>query len=295
MVERFELERFEWQTPDRLEVAGRFHGLQEPPAHEPVLVISGGGAAHRLNAVPEMAPAPPEEGKAWRAQFVWDEAPVGVEAAALEMGPDLVVDLPPPGAKTTLLRPDYLDVRHTQQEDDAMPADPTAEPETEPQATTASGDIALQADLLAAEQEAQELRSALTRAQAELERARSDIEAERSGRAADAERFREGLAQVRASAEQALAGAQADADQRDKELRDARAALEDSEVARVELGRQLEAAETTRAQAEREAEALQQRLGPREAIGADADELRADAQRLMERVTKLVDVLDTGK
>jgi hypothetical protein len=219
MEERFELERFEWQAPDRLEVAGRFHGLEKAPAEKPVLVVSGGGAERRLNAVDEV---PAEDGQAWRAQFVWDEPPVGVEAAALELGPDIVVDLPPPGAPKTVLQP------------------------RSPQ----PGDVALQADLLAAEQEVQELRSALERTQAELDRARSDVEGERSGRAADAERFREGLAQVRASAEQAVAAAEAEVD------------------------------------------ALQQRLSAFEGVGTEAGELHADAQRLLARVTKLVDVLD---
>jgi hypothetical protein len=222
MHEQFEVERFEWQAPDRLEVAGRFHGLQKPPAETPVLVVSGGGVDHRLNAVEE---SPVGEGEIWRAQFLWHEAPVGVEAAALELGPDIVVDLPPPGTATALLRP----------------------------RRASAGDVGLQTELLAAEQEMQELRSALERTEAELDRARSDVEAERSGRAADAERFREGLAQVRASAEEAVAAAEA------------------------------------------EVERLQQRMSAVQGVGREAGELRADAQRLLQRVTKLVDVLDDGK
>ena len=161
MVDQFELERFEWQAPDRLEIAGKFHGLQAPPAGDPVLVVSGGGAAHRLEAVPEIVDGPPEDGKAWRAQFIWDEAPVGVDSAVLEVGPDIVVDLPPPGTERAVLRPRSLESRE----------------ETAHVRTAASSDVALQADLVAAEQHAQELRAALERAGAEIARARADLEA----------------------------------------------------------------------------------------------------------------------
>src|SRR5919108_6673048 len=109
MEEQFELERFEWRAPDRLEIAGKFHGLQATPAEEPVLVVNGG--EHSLRSDPETAPGPPEDGESWCAQFVWDETPIAVEAAALALGPDVVVDLPAPGSKRTLLRPRFLEIR----------------------------------------------------------------------------------------------------------------------------------------------------------------------------------------
>jgi DNA repair exonuclease SbcCD ATPase subunit len=262
MVDQFELERFEWQAPDRLEVAGKFHGVQDAAAVTPVLVVSGGGTAHRLEA--ETVAGPPEDGKSWRAQFVWDEAPVGVEAATLELGPDVVVDLPPPGAQRALLRPRSVDEHEH-----------------------AGSDVALQAELLAAEQEAQELRAALERAEAELARARADVDTERTGRAADAERFREGLARVRALAEQALTEAQ-----------------QRGQQAEADLSSELEAEQAARAQAESdatalreqvaEADELRQRLTVLQEVGAEADETRAEAQRLLERLTKLVDSLNAG-
>jgi hypothetical protein len=233
MVDRFDLERFEWNAPDRLEVSGQFHGLQEPP-DEPVLIVNGGGTAHRLHAAADTVPT---DGEPWRAEFVWDGAPVGVESAVLELGPDIVIELPAPGAGPA----PSLDVRHP--DADAEPATPPA----------AARDVAMQAQLLAAEQETEELRAALERAEAELARARTDLESERSGRAADAERFRDGLAQVQASAEQAL-----------------------SEQTAV-------------------AEGLQQRLSTVEDAGAEAGEMRADAERMLERLTRLTDALDAGK
>jgi hypothetical protein len=247
MVERFDLERFGWNAPDRLEVSGQFHGLQQPPA-EPVLIVNGDGTPHRLQAAADSVA--PDAGQ-WHAEFVWDGAPVGVDSAVLTLGPDIVIELPPPGAGPTAA----LDVHH---------ADVEGEP----------AGFAVQAQRLAAEQETAELRAALERAEAELARARSDLDGERSGRATDAERFREGLAQVQASAEQALAAERAQA-------------AHDSEALREEL-------ETARAQAEREADGLRQRLGAVEHAGTEAEEVRADAERLLERVTKLADALDAG-
>src|ERR1051325_3030289 len=147
MGEKFELERFEWQAPDRLEIAGTFHGLEQSPDDTPVLVVSGDGEAHQLRSVdaslsgpPEDGKSwqaqvaggegpvgggdgeahqlrsvdaslsgPPEDGKSWQAQFEWDEAPVGIEAAALEFGTGMVIDLPAPGASRGRAR--YIEVR----------------------------------------------------------------------------------------------------------------------------------------------------------------------------------------
>jgi hypothetical protein len=222
MVDQFDLERFEWNAPDRLEVSGQFHGL-EGPAAEPVLIVHGGGSSHRLHAEPDSAA---HDNGQWHAEFVWDGVPVGVESAILELGPDIAIDLPPPGAGST----PSLDVRHAE--------------------GAAGTDVALQAQRLAAEQETQELRAALERTEAELARARSDLESERTGRAADAQRFREGLAQVQASAEQALAA------EREKAERDAET-LREQAVAADGLRQRLGAeAGETRAAAERLLERL---------------------------------------
>jgi hypothetical protein len=237
MVERFELERFEWNAPDRLEVSGEFHGLQAPPS-EPVLVVNGDGTPHRLQASPDSAPT--DDGQ-WRAEFVWEGVPVGVDSAVLELGPNIVIELPRPGTSSA----QSLDVNHE---------------------VTPLGDVAMQAQLLAAGQQAEELRAALERTESEVARARSDLESERAGRAADAERFRDGLAQVQAAAEQAIAAAREEAE-RDGEALRAQAAVADD---------------------------LRRRLSAVEGAGAEAGEVRADAQRLLERLTRVVDALDAG-
>src|SRR4051812_38415679 len=83
-VERFELERFGWGAPDRLELSGIFVGLRETDPGPPVLVVWGAGAAHRLTAVPESLDGPPEDGRRWRAEFLWEQPPVPFDAAQLE-------------------------------------------------------------------------------------------------------------------------------------------------------------------------------------------------------------------
>ena len=49
--ETFELKRFVWATPDRLEIDGRFVGLGDGPTGDAVLVLRGPERTHRLPAV----------------------------------------------------------------------------------------------------------------------------------------------------------------------------------------------------------------------------------------------------
>jgi len=91
----FELERFEWTGDDRLEVVGRWHGLAGRRLARPVLSVDVGGRRHRLNAVPG-GHMPKATGERWKAAFVWPQGRVDIEAAELEIGRSLVVELPPP-------------------------------------------------------------------------------------------------------------------------------------------------------------------------------------------------------
>jgi hypothetical protein len=90
----FALERFEWSADDRLEVVGRWDGLQGRRMGRPALtVVESGGRRRRLNALPggQLAGEQP-----WRASFAWDGDGETVERAELELGRRLVVELPPP-------------------------------------------------------------------------------------------------------------------------------------------------------------------------------------------------------
>ena len=100
----FELERFAWAAPDRLELSGRFIGLPDVSADAPVLVIVGDDRVHRLPAVPDSLAGPPEEGRRWRAAFAWQGPPVAFDVAELQLGSDLVVELPEPQPRRARFR-----------------------------------------------------------------------------------------------------------------------------------------------------------------------------------------------
>ena len=100
----FELERFEWGAPDRLELSGRFIGLGGVSADAPMLVVVGNDRVHRLSAVPHSAAGPPGEGRRWQAAFAWHGPPVAFDVAELQLGPDLVVELPEPAPRRARFR-----------------------------------------------------------------------------------------------------------------------------------------------------------------------------------------------
>jgi hypothetical protein len=100
----FELERFAWGAPDRLELSGRFIGLPDVSAEAPVLVVVGRDRVHRLPALPDDDAGPPEEGRPWRAAFAWPEAHVAFDFAELQLGSDIVVELPKPDPTRTRFR-----------------------------------------------------------------------------------------------------------------------------------------------------------------------------------------------
>ena len=189
-VEAFDLERFDWAGPDRLEVAGTFAGIGDAPAGAPVLVVHGADRVHRLPAMPDADQ--PVEGRPWRAAFAWQEAPEPFETAELELDGHAIA-LPRPGAKAP-----------------EAPLDSARQ-------------LGLEAELLTAREQIRDLQVEAERNREELDHARRALAAERDRRSGDAERFRAGIAQVRASAEEALAAAGAERDravaERD-ELRD---------------------------------------------------------------------------
>src|SRR3954453_8268879 len=91
----FPLERFAWDTPDRLEVSGWFCNFEADASEPPVLVVRAGDRSLKLPAVPKRLSGPPREGRHWSAAFAWDDAPGAVERARLELG-EMLVELPHP-------------------------------------------------------------------------------------------------------------------------------------------------------------------------------------------------------
>jgi hypothetical protein len=99
----FEVERFEWAAPGRLEVAGRWFGLRGHRFMRPALVVSSGDDRRRLLALLEHKPWAAGDGEPWVAAFGWEGDPVDLDAAELSVAPSLAVELPPlaaPGRRT---------------------------------------------------------------------------------------------------------------------------------------------------------------------------------------------------
>ena len=90
----FELECFEW-ADERLEVAGRWKGLAGRRLTGPVLSLdTESGRRKRLVAMPGGHFGAAEE--SWRARFAWPGDPAEITGAELEVGGNVVVDLPLP-------------------------------------------------------------------------------------------------------------------------------------------------------------------------------------------------------
>jgi hypothetical protein len=187
----FELTRFAWATPDRLEVAGRFVGMARGSAGEPVLVLHGADATHRLPAVVDASPPPgaSDEGS-WHAQFAWEEPPSAFELAELEFGQDLVVTLPEPDLDEGEHEPSMIEVVRRDRREQLHVA----------------------ARVLVLESQLDEADARQARLEAELARARSDVEGERAARADAAEQYRAGIERLRLAADEAVHEARAEAD-----------------------------------------------------------------------------------
>src|SRR4051795_6748778 len=200
----FELARFEWVDPTRLEVEGTWNGVSHLRA-KATLVIEVDGRRRRLRALPGESGTP----ERWSAAFGWDGDDIPrLEGAELEVGRGIVVDLPRPrSSKARAQLPKEPIPATTRDDKDAGPG-------------RAEAERILEA-LASARAEAREARDAL-RAQAE-EADRLHAEAEdlraREGeaeavreRAGEADALRAEAEDLRARAEEAD-GLRAEADE----------------------------------------------------------------------------------
>jgi hypothetical protein len=92
----FEVERFEWTTGDRLELAGRWFHVRGRRFLRPTLDVEVDGGIRRLLATLEHKPWASEEGEEWQAAFTWEGEAADIDGAQLTVGPDLAVELGPP-------------------------------------------------------------------------------------------------------------------------------------------------------------------------------------------------------
>src|SRR5215210_7414737 len=249
----FTVEYFGWGAPDRLEVTGTFSDLEPQPPADAVLTVFGDDGAHRLPAI-DGDGAPQVDGDRLTASFAWLETPVAFQHARLELGGRLAVDLDDP---ETAADGEPLPVQLLDTHDDEPP--PAAEaPRRAPDVDGAADRLRLETQLLEEAEQLEDARGAAREAEEALHRAQADLAAERERRAADAERFRDGLAMVRRSAEEALAAAtdaRAEAEEQVRNeistLRERIAELEpasaERDAARAELARAHEELDAARA------------------------------------------------
>jgi predicted nucleic acid-binding Zn-ribbon protein len=144
----FELECFEW-ADERLEVAGRWKGLAGRRLARPVLTVdTESGRRKRLLAIPggHFGTA----GESWRAAFDWPGDPAEITAAELEVGGNVVVDLPLPDRRRRRRKR------------------PAADP----------GDEALHAEVVALRAQVERLRSELAGRERENMQLRAELEEE---------------------------------------------------------------------------------------------------------------------
>jgi hypothetical protein len=316
----FDLDRFSWDAPDALGVAGTFAGLGELPHAEPVLVVRSADRELRLPAVADTVSGPPADGQPWRARFAWQEAPVAFDAVTLALGEDVTVELPEPGASRPRFRRKTLEVRRVERAPEAEAAEPeTAEPEaappepqsepvaaqpddavaTEPQATSAPAAgverLRLEANLLAAQEQAREMAVEVERTKDELARARADLDAERERSSADAQRYREGLARVSGSVEEAVAAERGAAAQLRVDVEQLQSRLTEHDAALDELRRERDAIAAARDEAENHAGSLRDRIDELERTSAEVVELRAELERKTGQTAAAVDALAAAR
>jgi hypothetical protein len=92
-----EVERFEWITPDRIEIVGYWSGLRGRRFMRPTLVLRGEEREpKRLLATLEHKPWSADEGEEWTAAFAWKGDVVKFESAEMNVGSGIDLDLPAP-------------------------------------------------------------------------------------------------------------------------------------------------------------------------------------------------------
>ena len=292
----FELERFGWSEPGRLEVVGRWSGLEGRRLGRPVLTVEAGDRRRRLTALPS---GPPARSGEWRATFACDDDPAAITAAVLEIGRRLVVDLPSPRTRSRAKADPSLERLHEErlrrEDAEAMLAERDSElvslreeadaalAEREADVERLTGELtAAGAALAAAEQERERLA-------AELERVTADL----AIRDQELTAAREELRTVAVESEERLAAERIAATEVREKLATAREEAESTITAEAQETERLRAelaaarAETERTISAEQAETARLREELATQSGeANGDEAEAAAKRMYERIAR---------
>jgi hypothetical protein len=220
----FELDRFEWATPDRIEISGRWSGVDPERLGTPELVVRHAGRTTRLAAI-EHAQPPSDDHESWKVAFEWEAGPVTLDPAHLEFPDGKVLELPPvlrPGrlrqARQRLARGRHAadaparaaggdagaGAEKTETEDVGLDAPDTAPPRAALPLAPVEDTLALQFDVRTLRDELEVAREELEQLREEAARARQEAERSVARRHADAERFRVDLENMKRLAEKAL-------------------------------------------------------------------------------------------
>ena len=246
----FELERFERDGEQGLEVRGRWFGVRGRRFVRPTLTMRIDGAKHRLLADLEHKPWAAEDGEEWVASFSPAPPPGDTRDIELCVGRDIVIPLSAPVSMTSGQRPPG---------NAAAPARPRTRPQARPVDPS-------QETLELERAKARDLRRALDDAEADrgrLAAQRDALTAERDGMRHEQARARAQVAELR----QRLRSSETDASTGLSDTRD------ELEAERAETNRQR--AETNR---------LRAALDRHESVVAERDRLAAERKLV---VTKL--------
>ena len=256
----FIVERFA-ASGDRVEVSGHWLGLRGRHLVRPVLWLHRGESRERLVAVLDHKPWAADDGEPWLAAFKWKGGKLDAERAELEVGRELIVELPLPGRAAPKPRPARARV-------------PTELERTREELLSATKERStLQAALDVAQAKAEELartRDELARAREDADRARTD------GERMVNDEYRQREAALAAAEEATGRAREAESALRlgERQLEAARAAYAELESARDRLAAQLDCVrdDTTRAELAARVDALE---AERDAAVAARDKLAA--------------------
>ena len=256
----FQVDRFEWTAPDRLELVGRWSGLRGHRFLRPTLDVQVEGERHRMLAVLDHKPWAPEDGQDWIAAFTWRGEPANFDEAELTVSPDVAVQLPAPGGS---IEPGKVSVAVA----DRLPA-------RRPRSAV------LEAELAAALAEVERAGEELERTRAMHSEAARELRERLRAEHAKIRKLEEELQQARAATALAEEAAAEDAD-RLRDERDAAAAERDAATS----ARDAAVAEADEARSARD-EALQKLSaveGERDALAEARDRARLERNAWMSR------------
>jgi hypothetical protein len=285
----FELARFSWTPPDRLEVTGRWSGLEGRRLGRPVLTLAIGDERRRLTALP----GGQLRGGEWRAAFAYEGEPEAIESAELEVARRLVVELPAPRRRRA--RPEASALLEERRRREAAEAT-LAERDDEITGLRDEAETAL----AERESEIEKLRETLAAAEAErgaLQLETAQLRADLVARDQELAAAREELEQTREDAEQRLAAERAASTEVHEKLATAReqaqtsiaGEAEETERLRAELQSAREETERLVSAERAETARLREELAARSATANgddDGGEAEAAARRMYERIAR---------